>query len=47
VKTGVRVGPSVEVFGDLQAGDRVAVHGTDQVRPGTVVRAKETTPPAS
>ena len=38
VKTGLVSGPLVEVFGDLRAGDDVAVRGTDELRPGTAVR---------
>jgi hypothetical protein len=34
----------VEVFGDLKAGDEVAERGTDELRPGTAVHAKESTP---
>ncbi len=41
VKTGARVGTSIEVFGDVHAGDAVAVHGTDQIRPSTEVRVRE------
>ena len=37
-------GPLVEVFGDLRAGDQVARHGTDEMRPGTEVRALEAKP---
>ncbi len=37
VKTGVSSGNLVEVFGDLQEGDQVAVRGTDELRPGTQV----------
>jgi membrane fusion protein (multidrug efflux system) len=40
VTTGLSVGPLVEVFGDLHAGDEVAVRGTDELRPGTEVRVK-------
>jgi len=40
VTTGLSVGPLVEVFGDLHAGDDVAVRGTDEIRPGTEVRVK-------
>ena len=39
VKTGVRVDNLVEVFGDLQEGEQVATHGTDQIRPGAEVSA--------
>jgi RND family efflux transporter MFP subunit len=38
VKTGVRSGASVEVFGDLHEGDVVAVRGTDQIQPSAEVR---------
>jgi len=38
VKTGLTVGSQVEVFGSLQAGDTVAVRGTDELRAGTDVR---------
>jgi len=41
VGTGLASGPLVEVFGDLQAGDEVALRGTDEVKPGTEVRARE------
>jgi multidrug efflux pump subunit AcrA (membrane-fusion protein) len=41
VKTGLASGPLVEVFGDLKPGDTVAVRGTDEIRPGADVRAKE------
>ncbi|MGD0226151.1 MAG: efflux RND transporter periplasmic adaptor subunit [Terriglobia bacterium] len=37
VKTGVTSGNLIEVFGDLKEGDVVAVRGTDQLRPGTVL----------
>jgi len=47
VKTGLASGPLVEVFGDLQAGDEVAVRGTDEVKPGTDVQARETKPASS
>ncbi len=46
VRTGLTSGPLVEVFGDLRAGDRVAGRGTDEVRPGTVVRTREAKPSA-
>ena len=32
----------IEVFGDLQAGDQVASRGTDELREGTHVLAKQT-----
>jgi len=47
VKTGLASGPLVEVFGDLQAGDTVAVRGTDEIKPGTEVHTKEAKAPAS
>jgi membrane fusion protein, multidrug efflux system len=40
VKTGLTFGKLVEVFGDLQAGDEIAGRGTDELRPGTEVRAR-------
>jgi membrane fusion protein (multidrug efflux system) len=45
VKTGVRTGNAIEVFGDLQAGDQVAIRGTDQLRPGIQVSSTLVTPP--
>src|SRR5262252_8447372 len=47
VRTGLASGPLTEVFGDLQAGDQVAVRGTDEIKPGTEVRVKEVTPATS
>jgi membrane fusion protein, multidrug efflux system len=44
VRTGLTSGGSVEVFGDLHAGDEVAGRGTDELKPGTDVRAKEAKP---
>jgi membrane fusion protein, multidrug efflux system len=44
VSTGLSSGPLVEVFGDLQAGDQVAVRGTDELKPGTEVRVREAKP---
>jgi RND family efflux transporter MFP subunit len=41
VKTGLAAGPLTEVFGDLQPGDLVAARGTDEIQPGTTVRARE------
>ena len=41
VKTGARVGATIEVFGDVHEGDAVALRGSDQIRPSTEVRAKE------
>jgi RND family efflux transporter MFP subunit len=46
VSTGLSSGPLVEVFGDLRAGDVIAARGTDELRPGTEVRAKEAKPAA-
>jgi membrane fusion protein (multidrug efflux system) len=47
VKTGLAVGPLVEVFGDLRAGDEIAARGTDEIRPGTAVRIKQAPPTTS
>ncbi|HET9832989.1 MAG TPA: efflux RND transporter periplasmic adaptor subunit [Vicinamibacterales bacterium] len=44
VRTGLASGPLVEVFGDLQPGDAVAVRGTDEIKPGTEVLVKEAKP---
>jgi membrane fusion protein, multidrug efflux system len=44
VKTGLTSGALVEVFGDLKAGDEVASRGTDELRPGAEVRAREAKP---
>jgi len=44
VKTGLTSGPLVEVFGDLHAGDEIASRGTDELRPGTEVRARQAKP---
>jgi RND family efflux transporter MFP subunit len=41
VTTGLGSGPFVEVFGNLQAGDQVALRGTDEIRPDMEVRVKE------
>jgi RND family efflux transporter MFP subunit len=46
VKTGLTSGPFVEVFGDLEPGDEVAERGTDELRPATNVRVKESKPAA-
>jgi RND family efflux transporter MFP subunit len=46
VRTGLTSGPVTEVFGDLQPGDQVAVRGTDEIKPGTQVRAREVREPA-
>jgi multidrug efflux pump subunit AcrA (membrane-fusion protein) len=37
VKTGATSGSLIEVFGDLREGDTVALRGTDELRPGTMV----------
>jgi membrane fusion protein (multidrug efflux system) len=47
VRTGLGSGPLMEIFGDLQPGDTVAVRGTDEIKPGTEVRVKEAKPVAS
>jgi membrane fusion protein (multidrug efflux system) len=44
VRTGEVDGKLVEVFGNLQEGDAVAVRGTDELRPGTRVNAQVATP---
>lgn len=44
VKTGLGSGSLVEVFGDVQPGDQVAVRGTDEIKPGTEVRVNEVRP---
>lgn len=41
VTTGVTSGDSIEVFGDLHAGDEVAVRGTDELRPGSPVTPQQ------
>jgi membrane fusion protein (multidrug efflux system) len=41
VKTGLTSGSLVEVFGDVRAGDEVAARGTDELKAGTDVIAKE------
>ena len=46
VTTGLTSGPLVEVFGDLRAGDEIAGRGTDELRPGTDVRPRESKPAA-
>jgi RND family efflux transporter MFP subunit len=46
VRTGLTAGALVEVFGDLKAGDEVAGRGTDEIRPGTEVRPRESKPSA-
>ena len=44
VRTGLTSGSFVEVFGELKAGDEVAVRGTDELRSGTDVQARESKP---
>ncbi|MGB7461726.1 MAG: efflux RND transporter periplasmic adaptor subunit [Candidatus Acidiferrum sp.] len=46
VQTGEPDGKLIEVFGDVHAGDTVATRGTDELRSGTRVTAKETAPTA-
>ncbi|MGA7887221.1 MAG: efflux RND transporter periplasmic adaptor subunit [Acidobacteriaceae bacterium] len=41
VTTGASVGNLTEVFGDVQAGDEVAIHPTDDLHPGTQVQPQE------
>lgn len=40
VKSGITDGDAVEVFGDLQPDDLVAVRGSDELKPGTQVTVK-------
>ncbi len=40
VKTGIYQGDAVEIFGNLHSGDLVAVRGTDEIQPGTSVKAQ-------
>jgi len=42
VRRGQPLDNLVEVFGDLHAGDQVVLRGTDELRPGTKVRARLT-----
>ena len=44
VKLGTSMGNLIEVFGPLEAGDQVAVRGTDELREGTHVATKEAPP---
>lgn len=46
VKVGLTSGALVEVFGELRAGDEIAGRGTDELRPGTEVRPRESKPAA-
>src|SRR5215472_13250953 len=41
VKTGATVDKTIEVFGDLHEGDRVALRGTDELRPDTSVSIQQ------
>jgi len=41
VQTGLASGSMVEVFGDLHAGDAVALRGSDEIKPGTDVRTRD------
>lgn len=41
VKRGAAMGNLIEVFGNLEAGDQVATRGTDELREGTRVAAKQ------
>jgi membrane fusion protein (multidrug efflux system) len=41
VKTGATADKLIEVFGDLHEGDMVAVRGTDELRPGSLVSAEQ------
>src|ERR1041385_4611219 len=47
VRVGQSVGSLLEVFGDLSAGDLVAQRGTDELRPGAKVVAKQASPAPS
>jgi membrane fusion protein (multidrug efflux system) len=44
VKTGLASGSLIEVFGDLRAGEDVAIRGTDEMRAGTDVSPKTVAP---
>lgn len=44
VKTGATSGSLTEVFGNLHAGDTVALHATDEIRPGSSVTARLISP---
>lgn len=46
VRTGEVDGKLIEIFGDLQAGDDVAVRGTDELHPGTHVSTQQIPPDA-
>jgi hypothetical protein len=44
VKTGVPQGDLTEVFGSLHPGDLIVVRGTDEIKPGTNVKAEAAQP---
>lgn len=44
VKTGGTVGSLTEVFGDVKAGDEVALHASEDLRPGTAVSVRPVNP---
>jgi RND family efflux transporter MFP subunit len=44
IQAGEVDGKLIEVFGDLRDGDDVAVRGTDELRPGTHVTARQSSP---
>jgi hypothetical protein len=44
VKTGASSGNLIEIFGDLEEGDKVALRGTDELRPDTQVSSREHSP---
>ena len=44
VKRGMSMGDLVEVFGDLQENDSIAVRATDELRAGTLVVVKQAQP---
>jgi hypothetical protein len=44
VKGGITSGSLMEVFGDLQEGEQVALRGTDELRPETMVSARLASP---
>ena len=46
VQTGEMDGKLIEVFGDLRDGEDVAARGTDELRPGTHVTTKQSSPEA-
>lgn len=46
VKSGLTQGNTIEVFGDLHAGDRIVSRGTDEIPAGTEVQIRQATAPA-